>query len=54
MDEKLIIISINDEIVDTIENLNPVELCHYIIKNNLQMLELLVFDAFVYVICEWK
>jgi hypothetical protein len=54
MEEKLIIISIDDEIVDTADNFNSVDLCHYLIRNSIQMLEFLVFDAFVYVICDWR
>lgn len=54
MDEKLVVVSIDNEIVDVADNFNPIDLCHYLIRNGLKKLDILEFEAFVYVICEWK
>lgn len=55
MEEKLIIISIDDEIVDSFVRIpNDLGIHFYCIHNNIQYIETLEFDAFVFVEAKWR
>ena len=55
MDEKLIIVSIDNEVVDSFPKIfSPLGIHFYCVHNNINLIECLEFEAFVYVICEWR
>lgn len=55
MEEKLIIISIDDEIVDSfVGTVGFANSSEYYINNKLEPISVMEFDAFVFVDCEWR
>lgn len=55
MEEKQIQIIIQDEIVDSFPKVySPLGIHFYCVHNNLKLLEVLEFEAFVAVFCEFK
>lgn len=55
MEEKLIVISIDDETVDSfIKVPYNLGIYFYCVHNNLQLIDVMEFEAFVFVDCIWR